>query len=449
MRRSRSRPSCRPLRCGLVGLVALSLAGCTIFAPQKKKETPQALILHTRLLRFSQLYAATISAAADQVADATEDRFVREATLRWKMGSIPLMHRVVSHEDPRCALVDAWMVCLRQRINFEEGSLKDVFGDEQATALATAKEMEARIGAIARSELPPDAVDQAQADLEAFARGHPLEGKFQDQLMRAADRISAQSHPGVFRLLSIPIGGLDETAQSIERVAAVGEAFTEVVSEMPQQLRWETQLFLLESTRTGPLGDALRDLGTLSVAMDSFAHSVRDLPERMRAELETLLTSTDDTLATARELVTEIRAMLADLEGPLESTRKTSAELNLAGGAWTSAGTAVDAAMTRISSMGDSSPDAEPAPAGSDDSFKISDLTDAGTSLHGAAVEIRGLLGDLEFPKTDATVETPLDAATRRLEELVDTITLRAILLVGVLLAGLLLIRRYGGPRPV
>lgn len=428
----------------LLGLATFALLfGCG--GTRQKELTPEALRLHADLMRFAQYYSAAISATADEIAQKTDDRLVRELTLRWKLGSIPLMHSVTAHEDPRTALVDAWMLCVRQRINFEEGSLKTVFGDQQPIAVAKTKQLQDRIEVIGRKALPAASFDEAEKELEAFARGHPLDGQFTTDLLRASNRITDQSHPSLFHMLSIPIGGLHETAKSVARVAAVGEVLTQLVQEMPERTRWEVQLFLLEASRTGPLGEALEDFGRLSLALESFAESAKGLPAELREQLEQLLSSSGAAIEKVRDLVTDTRAMLAELEGPLESARTTSAELQRAGAAWTSAGTAVNAAMTTISNMGDDDPPAAgAAPAAADDSFKVSDLTDAGNSLGNAAVEIRGLLGDLESEETDAAVAASLDAATLRLEELVDTITLRAIYVVGILLAGAFVIRRYG-----
>jgi hypothetical protein len=430
----------------VLGLATLSLLfACGGTRSSEKEMNPEALRLHTNLLRFAQVYAASIVAVADDIAEATDDRTVREMTIRWKLSSIPTMHRVVAHEDPRTALVDAWMICTRQLINLEEGPLKTVFGDQQSLALAKVKQLQDRIEVIGREALPAAAFKEAEAELEAFARGEPLAGKFGSQLLRSSNRVTESTNPGFFHLLSIPIGGLSETAQAVSRVAAIGEVFTEVMQQMPERIRWETQLFMLEASRTGALGTASEDFTRLSLAIESLAETAKDLPATVSADLETLIASSGTAIEQARGLVTDTRAMLAELDGPLESARETSTTLTSAGAAWTTAGTAVDAAMTTISDMGG---DDSPEPAGltpeTDDSFEVSDLTDAGNSLDAAAVEIRGLLADMGSAESEAAVSASLDAATLRLEELVDTVTLRAIYVVVVLLVGAFLIRRYG-----
>lgn len=436
-------PIVRRLTRSLPRLAVLVLLGGCMWGGHKE-ETPEAIRLHANLMRFSQYYTASITATADEIAEKTDDRLVRELTIRWKIGSIPVMRSVIGHEDPRNGLVDAWMLCTRQRINFEEGALKTVFGDQQHLAVAQVKELEGRIQDIARTSVPPDLFEEALVEIEAFSRSDDFQGKFRSELLRASSRISEQSQPGLFHLLSIPIGGLNETAKAINRIAAVGEVFTQVVSEMPERTRWETQLFLLEEDRTGVLGSAVEDFGRLSSAIESMAQTAKGLPAEVRAELEGLMSASNTTLQRVQAIVTDTRAMLTELEAPLASAKATSAEMAQAGSFWTTAGAAVNAAMTTISNMeDDDSSAAAPATAQPDDSFKVTDLTAAGDSIQGAATELRGLLGDLESKQTEATVQATLDQTTRRLEQLVDAITLRASGLLVVLLVGGFLICRY------
>ena len=200
-------------RISLLSSIALSivLAGCQMTRRAAVKTTPvHVKHLRSSLLFFSDRFSAVISATADDIASQTDDRIVREMTLRWKLRTIPSLQDVVLVEDPRDGFLDAWMICARQRIYLEEGGGKNAFGDNQRLAVEAARRLEAEIVEIGRALYSESDLTEARKEIAAFAEGYPMKGRFAGDLIRASQRITAESHPGLFGLISIPVSGVSE-----------------------------------------------------------------------------------------------------------------------------------------------------------------------------------------------------------------------------------------------
>jgi len=434
------------IRIPLLVAFALALApGCQTTRQTTGKDSPvHVRHLRSRLLFFSDRFSAVISATADDIASQTDDRVVREMTLRWKLRTIPTLQDVILTDDPRMGLLDAWMICARQRIYLEEGGGKSALGDKQALALDAARMLEAEIVEVGRTLYSEAEVAEARKEIEAFAEGYPMKGRFAGQLVRASQRITAEAHPGLFGLMSIPIGGLSETAAAIERIAHVAGVFTEIAADLPERMRWQMELALLEAERLDTTVKAVDDFGHLSRAVESLAKSAETLPAELRSECQALLTSTDASVKNIRATIDEARSLVAELEQPVDRTQALAKQLDQAGASWRETAKAVDAAMQTIDGIGDR----EKHNAEGEKPFQIADLTKAGEATRSAVIEIRALLEDLQSAKLKSTLTgadgaavTSMNLATDRIERLVDVITLRTILVLSLFLVGLYLVR--------
>ena len=435
------------IRISLLSAMVLGFAqaGCQTTGKTAAKDMPvHVRQLRSRLLFFSDRFSAVLSATADDIAAINNDRVVREMTLRWKLRTIPTLQDVILAEDPRTGLLDAWMICTRQRIYLEEGGGKNAFGEQQQLAIQAARTLEEEIVDIARALHSESEIAEARKEIEAFAEGYPMKGRFAGQLVRASQRITAEAHPSLFSLMSIPVSGLSETAAAIDRIAHVASVFTEMAEDLPERMRWQMELALFEAERLETTVKAVDDFGHLSRAVESLAKTADTLPADLRTQYQALLTSTDESVKNIRTTIDEARSLVAELEQPVARTQALARQLDLAGASWKETAKAVDAAMQTIDGIGGrDKPKAE-----GEKTFEISDLTKAGVAIRDAAIQLRAFLDDLKSDKlkssltaTDGAAVTSLDLATDRIERLVDVITWRTVLVLALFLAGLYLVR--------
>jgi hypothetical protein len=318
-------------------LVALTVAGgCQQLhlggQPAKPKpavteETAlKAEVLQEDLIYFSDRFAAVVSAAADEIASSTDDREVIELTLRWKLRHIPMMQEIVRTEDPRRAFLDAWAMCARMRVYLQEGEGRGAFKNEQQRAIEAAVQLEERIIEIGRRFMTPPELDQAAREVEAFADSVPMTGRFAVDLIRASHETDLHG-PGLASLLSIPISGVTESAEAIDHVARVAAVMTEVLEELPERTRWQTQLLLLESEKLDTVVSVQQDLTRLTQGIESLMQIARTMPEDVRVQLEAVIESADAAQGQLQTNLQEARATIGELDAALDKAGDTTTDI--------------------------------------------------------------------------------------------------------------------------
>ncbi len=108
-----------------------------------------SLLLNEGFQRFS----AIVTAAADRIKDETSDLSMRRRAVYWKSVAIPAYAAMISHPNPRVALLDILTYTASMRRSFETGEGRELFGRWQPLALAAAKTADEDTRAIARQAL--------------------------------------------------------------------------------------------------------------------------------------------------------------------------------------------------------------------------------------------------------------------------------------------------------
>lgn len=428
----------------------LFVAGCQNLWPWSKTDTkPQyvadqpvdAMRLRRALYAFSDRFAAQVAGTADEIADATTDRVVREMTLYWKLRVIPTMQSIVVERDPRYAYINAWALCVLMRRYLEDNVAE--FGDQQHLAIAVAKTAQDGIEAIGKEILTSGDFDAAKKEIEAYAHGNPMTGKFAGAVKKASESARTRRDLNVMHYLSVPVSGLSQGAEAIDRIGQVAAVMTEVMQHMPERTRWQTELLVLQLVSQGAVAEALDDFGTAAHSLGSVAVTAETLPTEVVKELEKFLAST-----------TEAQT---DLRKTLEDARSLSESLTQSGAAWGATAEKVDSIVTTIQEMSDSGDEetsavstevSTEAPSGDSTPFDINDYTRAAEAIRAGAIEIRAILDDLEAGKmspavvaVDKSAESSIDHATAGARILVDQIVYRGFILVVGFFISLLLYR--------
>lgn len=406
-------------------------------------ETKDADLLQRDLYAFADRFAAEVAGTASNITWQTKDRRVRELALQWKIQTIPSIRTIVFAQDPRVALFDAWVLCTQQEDYFLAGSTAQLFGEQQHLANEAAQRLELAIEEIARRYVPEDRFDDVHADVDTFAASNPLRKGFASQLIQASDVAASRRPAGIQSLLAIPVSGVSESATAIDRLARMAGIFSEVIEDMPQYVRWQAELLMLEIDSLESVATTRDNFQTFADSAESMAETARNLPGELREQFDQALDSADAKQENLRATVVEARQAIQDLDSAIERVSEvvtaaddTSVHLTETAQAWESTARVVKDLIDAVQPDEDT-PDEE--------AFDIHDYILVAERLESAATELHGLIDDVDsgklsgtFKELDATSRSSIDHAAVRADELLDHVTRIGLLMIVVLFVGLI-----------
>jgi len=285
--------------------------------------------LRSDLTFFADRYNSAIIVAADRIARLSADREIRKATVLWKLRLLPVMHELAFLDDPQEAFASVLTLAIATRRYLETGEGASVFGEHQSIAVEASRELEEEVLEIGRNFIKPKKLASIAAELDEVARTHPVRGvDFSAQRLRHA--VSNLDEGGALgAVLNAPLvpfralEGVSSGAAAIREFNRTAAEFAQIVSSLPRQLRWETQLLLYDIEDRDTVVQALAAVESAAASADRVAGAADRLPSDVR----TVLGETEPALVAANEVLSTMRELL----GPL---RTTAEQLRLASASW-------------------------------------------------------------------------------------------------------------------
>jgi uncharacterized protein YukE len=413
---------------------------------------PVQLNADLRLQLDSHLAEAV--AAASEIASAVQDRRVRENCLRWKMRAQSTYLSILMEADPRLAFIYEWIdaVALRQYLAAPEG--KDLFGPQQAVAVALAARQEAQVITLGKKNFSPQAIDDATDEVEAAGQRNAPQGPFGDR-----PPVPSGIEGDLLTIVRLPLlpiktlEGASSTPQAIGRFTDTVQAFAAVVRYLPEVSRWQAEFLLLEMETAGPMAVVTKEMTHLETIVRQATDSLKTIPADVRQEFEKSLASVEklrpaiaETLADARASAAEVGktadgVKVAIQEGRVtaESAAKTAEQFQAAAKTFQSAAGEIRGVLGDYERL--KAPDTQPTTSAP----TVADYKAAAESFTAAAKEVRSLLGDLQQPVGE---KAALRQAARDIQSAIDSLFWRALALAVAVFALAVVYRRLTRRRP-
>ncbi|MHC4900528.1 MAG: hypothetical protein ACYTGD_02595 [Planctomycetota bacterium] len=421
------------MRIAIVGLLLL-VSGCA--SGQKEPARPQptaefamegvdAIALRNRLVLFADNTHAEVAGVSSEIATRTKDRALQERTVRMKIRLIPLLYQIALQDDPREAFIDMWILVARFRQGVTVGNLGASFGEYQDVIADSALQLEAQFIEIGR-QFFPDVMDESAEEIEAMAVRMPMGDVLDLQLYAVTS--TEGTGGGVGSILRSPVTGLEGiggTPAALDRITAVAANALQVLQNMPVIVRWHLELMMLQAQSTDTVVQTMDNLERLTQTAESLAVTADTLPETLRSEVETLLGGSNESIRALDATLVSAKGVTADIRATVDGANELMAgvqELTAATG--------------------------EQEPSGDEVSRDIADYTKAAEEARALTAELRGLVDDLNDGKLDGVIaevnnasSATIDQAAERAATLIDRLTWRLLIVVGVLLGGLVVYR--------
>lgn len=357
--------------------------------------------------------AARLESFCAGLAAQVEDPGVRRAAQLWKMAVIPELRSSLERADDQAALLHLWARNAQMQHYFSDGAGVALFGVHAPSGVEIFRELTGRIEKLAQIELGPERFPKALTLVQTYTRGNalevdPLQAAAQDSQLNALLRDSLGKPLDVVMqpLRAIHPGkGLDETAQAVRAFGNTVDDVRRVVALLPEQIRWQTELLLLDLDESRTRTSAQASLSALSKSAERLSHTAEVLPGEIEER--------------AIRLLGELEAGQGELRATLESGTATAHAL-------TESAQAIDAALATFAQLsaelkGPPRPPGEPMPPPGKP-FEIEQYTRTADALTASLVELNAALErvrELSAPESSARlaalVDTGVAAAGRRL----------------------------------
>ncbi len=224
---------------------ALAAAACSTAPPKQTAymSTVENVVMTSTEFRlhaygYAERFSADVERAADEILAGTEDADVARNALLWKMNALPAIHVAVFQSDPLIGFLDAWTLTVQMREFFTTGAGRDAFGPLQSIAVEASEALERRVGGIVASVTVSGEAPEGERIVRAWADSHPISS------MEFLRETTADQFADV--LGQSQAGGLAVLGNLAMQASDMSERLKYYAAAMPKQIRWESQLVLLE-----------------------------------------------------------------------------------------------------------------------------------------------------------------------------------------------------------
>jgi hypothetical protein len=219
--------------------------------------TVSAAELRAMVNALADRFADQVEETADGIGARAKDPGVRRRALAFKIDAVPAVYTAAYRADPLAGLVDLWALAFQADQYLRDGAGRDSFGADQGVARDRARELVAEADVVARRAARPGEFDRARAEVEAWARDHPVRYTFSSRPSCATFAAERRSEG---RDAFVTIGSVSDT------VEAVSERLNTYAALEPKLVRWQAELLLSESAGERSLEAALGDVAALGSA---------------------------------------------------------------------------------------------------------------------------------------------------------------------------------------
>jgi hypothetical protein len=346
------------------------------------------------VLRAENRFAISVSTAADEIAQQSTDRTVRRRALLWKVRMIPLAQRAALAPLPTEGLVQLLALSSAQRAYLTDGAGRDLFGAQQETASSAAVVIDEDLRALTERILPPEQAQRLLGEVGEATRESPIRGEFALEAARSGlAKLSREGKLNWFvRAPMAPfraLEGVETGAQAIHEFNATARQFSDLVAVLPEQTRWQLELFLYDLEDRESVDRALAVSESMAESAERLSLAAERFPEATRRELVALLDESAAGQAELRQTLTSLREAFASADAALQNARPLAESLERIAANVDAAGKSWAGVVEALRREDERPPDPNARP------FDILDYERTASQIGTAAGELRTLIADV------------------------------------------------------
>jgi hypothetical protein len=328
--------------------------------------------LRETLNSFEEFAMAVITESANRLDEQQLNLKIRKLHMLQRARLRQAYHTMTEHQDPIVAFLEIWGLSVRLTNYFKYGEGASLFRQHKDIVLTASEKIQTEIEQIGKRFLKDDVFIETRKKINSFANTNPMRGTFPNYIVYATE--VAPGQPSLFDdVINIPLSpfkamsGVDRTASAIFSMRDSTNRISDVVEELPDSMRWQLLLFLMEMEETEMVKTILASMSELSDSSVRMADTAEKLPGQLRKELSILIEDINDkqanlqtTFEKAQKTLVVAEQSLIQVNKTAEAFKSTAVDVTQTAAAWEKAATATKEALAEVTNISTSDKDAEP-----------------------------------------------------------------------------------------
>ncbi len=259
-----------------------------------------------------------INSVSDRIDDGASND-IRRRTLRFRLRASEVAWRSVQNPNHLAGLVELWLWMASVDEYAKTPRVREAIGERVALLQQTAGEVHADVAGFARRALPEKGYASLKADIDrASANGDLLSATPQREQAIIGDLLEVTRLQNVLGLALSPFEALRSGGDSMAKMAVTADRAVDLMERYPEIIAWNLRLAVIDIEEQ----DAAREA---RAALQRSLTLIEEMPARVRAEIQTILASSDPALVEAQATLRELNAASTGLTALMDSAKLTIA----------------------------------------------------------------------------------------------------------------------------
>jgi len=424
--------------------------------------------VQSQVMDFCDEMTLRLAEAIDEIETKAQTLEGRKVAHRLKYTVAHGMTIIASAQNPRIALVDMYVMISLQRALIERKIIPEYYGDEADPLLTMFKSSEDEIRKLTEKALNPEQIAEVDRLIALWLENNPDRvyasyvrfSEFSGARLVTTGYTAKGKVSNVLGFLFIdPLAGLDPTTREVEQARLFAERAFFYLQRVPMLISWQAELLYIDTVGEPETRTLLENTNSLTTSVEQITSEISELraqfPEIISSERESILDRVEVMVNEQRELAidqaldglsAERQALIEQLASEEEKLGSVIGDLRVTIESTTALSDSVRTTTQQFSELATlmhldepKDPDAEPT--------NIKDFTEALRETTLAAGELISLTESIKNATTPDILEGRLVLIEQRLmnaeqsaNRLIDRAFRMAVILVGVLILGLVIV---------
>jgi hypothetical protein len=322
----------------LLALLSVSSTGCrmfnsavsvpqrtvNVFFPGGRSDQPDPAYLLQSLMNYSDRYSAQVNRSVDELTDVEGSPFDARSAIQFKIDNGQATLSIVSNVDPNASLFDMVSFVTLTRMVLEDHWVTGEKGHLYEKWLNRTRRQETNLWGIVDQVLRQEQQEELRKAVEAYYRDNPdICGALRTQPQELASAIprrvgSVEDSRNLFSL--DPFASLDPVTRELTESRLFAKRATFVLTRMPELLRWQSELLLMDSTAQPAVAQIIQNSTSMSESLDRASRAAAELPDHISSEREALVQALTDQQSELTELIGAATAMSESMTDTVTNT---------------------------------------------------------------------------------------------------------------------------------